>query len=242
MSSDPLRDAQHRLEQKRRAEGILLREAPKPAEPPARDGDPNPETWDKIDDAIDEIGKLEQDRRNYRATLVPDGAKLVSTYKSVARGRVAKGAFKWLALFEIVECDAAPAAVGRVILRSWNEPRRGWLSPKHALARDFAAVCRCSLRSLPPNASPNVILSSFLRDVWIFATAHTVTEFVDAKTRQKVTREPWEHYSVIASIDGVAAGSPQQPRYLSRRRRGVARPRNAAVEAKLAALMEDLSQ
>jgi hypothetical protein len=175
--------------------------------------------WKEIDQAIDQIERQEREKPSWRATVLPDEAEIVAAYESVDTGSLAKGALKWFALFRIVECDKAPEMAGRLILRSWNAPRRrGWLSPKHALARDFSAVCRLPFRSLPEKVGPNAILGSFLRGVWVIARTHLVTGYVDPNTRETVKRASYEHYSVISEITGVAAGSPMEPRYLTRRR------------------------
>ncbi len=148
---------------------------------------------------------------------------MIAAFGDVEVGIVGKRAEKWFGHFRLIDVELPDPLqrrrlAGKTILRTWNRPNRGWLSPSHALARDFLAVCGLPLRTIP-KAAPRAILGCFLRGVFVGATTRVVRRRMDQATRAWVETPDSEWYSVIDQIDALAAGSPARPRYLALRRR-----------------------
>lgn len=160
--------------------------------------------WREIDDAIEQAAKdVERLPPHYRQTLLPAGELVVVSLIDVEIGNVG-GREKWFAHFSIVEGDHA----GKVLLRAYNRPKPGWLSPQHALSRDFVAVT--GLRHAPiPKRPPRAILGGFLRDVFVEARTQRVGRRMDRKTREWVETPGADHYSVIDEIVRLVAGTPR---------------------------------
>jgi hypothetical protein len=199
--------------------GVARHHQPDLRRTPANDAD----QWEEIDAAIVQGEREESAKPHYRATLLPEGAQVIAAFVDVETGIVGKRSEKWFGHFRLIDVEIPDALErrrhsGKTILRTWNAPRRGWLSPTHALARDFAAVCGLPLRSIP-KAAPRAILGAFLRGVFVTATTRVVKRRMDEKSRAWVETLPADWYSVIDRIDGLALGSPARPRYLSLRRR-----------------------
>jgi hypothetical protein len=123
------------------------------------------------------------------------------------------GADKWFALFEILDCpdlrpEHAAELRGCTILRSYNPPRRGWLSRNHALFCDWQAVTGRPLKTVPKR-SPRTILSAFLKDVQVLAKTRVVKRRMNQETRKwdETPKEDW--YSVIDHIVKLVAGCPR---------------------------------
>ena len=182
-----------------------------------------PDPWREIDAAIVQAERDEAAHPHYRTTLLPEGAKVIAAFVDVEVGSVGKRAEKWFGHFRLIDVEIPDAIererlVGRTLLRSWNAPRRGWLSPSHALARDFRAVCGEPLRTIP-KAAPRAIVGSFLRGVFVCATSSIVGRRMDPESRKWIKTPADEWYSVISRIDGLAAGSPALPRFLARKKK-----------------------
>jgi len=149
---------------------------------------------------------------HYRDTLLPDGAQAVVALRQVEVGSIA-GAKKWFALFEILECpdlepDHEADLRGRTLLRSYNPPRRKWLSQNHELYLDWKAVTGRSLKTIP-DWSPRTILSTFLKDVQVLAKTRVVNRRMDHQARKWIPTPEEDWYSVIDRIVKRTAGWPR---------------------------------
>jgi len=198
--SDPARvlgAAQARLEQRRAQARVAPLE-------PRRASRESSDEWREIDDAI-RAADADAKRLppHYRQTRLPDGAVVRATYIDVEVGNVG-GREKWLARFRIVEGDLE----GAVLLRAYNPPRPGWLSPQHALSLDFRAVTGLPPQPIPKRA-PRAILGAFLKGVVVEARTALVMRRMDRKRREWVSTPEGHWYSVIDSLVGLVAGTPR---------------------------------
>lgn len=167
---------------------------------------------EEIDGAIADMERLEQTLPPYyRDTLLPHKTVVIVAYLDVEKANIGD-AEKWLATFKIVGCPDHPElegeAFGKTLLRSWNPPRRGWVSPQHALAQDFLAVTGRRLRTIP-RRPPRAIVGSFLADCQVLAETRVVARRMDRKERRWIPTHPDEHYSAIGRLVKLCAGCPR---------------------------------
>jgi hypothetical protein len=137
----------------------------------------------------------------YRDTVLPEGCAVIVALRDVQVSSIQGASEKWFSLFAIVDClgldaETTAAARGRTILRSYNAPRRGWLSRSHALYGDYVAVVGRPLRTVP-RVSPRAFLRSFLVGCHVEAVTRRVVRRMDAKARCWVPTPVEDHYSVI---------------------------------------------
>ena len=177
-----------------------------------REGRPQVEgaTWDDVDAAIAE--SLDQEQKlapHYRGTRLEDGAVIDCQFVRAEEGCVNK-AMKWFTWFKIVNTNDANDArmIGMPIIRTYNKPRPGWISPRHNVSIDWAAVTGLPPRPIP-NRSSNAVLGAFLRSCVIEARTHLVTGYNDQRERRWVERPESDHYSVIDKLVRVVAGTPR---------------------------------
>ena len=195
-------------------------------------------SWDEIDAAIDSA-EIEAERiaPSYRQTLLPDGEIVLADFKDVVVGNVG-GTWRWLSTLIISSDPSIGEWGGLPILRSYNMPKRGWLSPQHSLAIDWRNVTGIPMLPLPkpPNLNPSrgkkqpsrrewqaaetrrarLYLGSFLRKVQVEVRTRVVNKQMDRKTREWVETKPSDWYSVVDRILSRTAGVP---RILKRRER-----------------------
>ncbi len=198
---------------------------------PSREREPDGVSWHDIDRAIEAAAKAEgQLPPSYRETKLPDGLRIISQYKDVAVGNIG-GKDKWLATFQIIESSGGAELVGYPILRSWNIPLGGRLSPQHHLAIDWQNVTKRRPLPLPPQQQADVsredwiraetrrarrYLGSFLKDIQVEARTHVVARRMDRQSRKWVGTPEDARYSVIDLIESCTAGCPRVLRRLQR--------------------------
>jgi hypothetical protein len=187
--------------------------------------------WADIDQAIAE-GESAAERipPSYRHTLLADGAIIRAQLVDVQAGRVGSRT-KWFAIFEISEDDDQVEARRLPILRGYNAPREGWLSPQHALAVDYVTVTGLRLYPMPKETNRDLeyakylrretrrarlVLGSFLKDVQIEAHTHVVNRQMDAGAGTWIQTPEINWYSTIDRILRCTAGCP---RILQQRKR-----------------------
>jgi hypothetical protein len=210
-------DIQARLEERRRQEGVDVHAERAATTRKRRDGlgatNTDEDSWRQVDAAIDAAAAQERSLPpSFRHTRLPDGCIVSVTLEDVIEKNVS-GCDKWWAVFRIMEArgdpEAAAEASGRLILRSWNAPRRGtWLSPRHALAMDYLAVVGRPLQSIPRHP-PRAIVGAFLRGVVVEARTHLVTKFMDREARKWAGAPGSEHYSIVDKLLKLEAGTPR---------------------------------
>lgn len=169
-------------------------------------------SWDEEDAAIE--AALEDERRlvepYWRHTRLEDGAVITVEFIDADDGHVPGGAPKWFAHCRILEAEDE-SKIGLPIIRSYNTPKRGWISHRHNLAMDWRAIT--GLPMIPvPKSSPRVVLGMFLRGCQVEAVTHLVTRYQDSKERKWIDHP--DPYSVIDRFVRVVNGTP---RYVQRR-------------------------
>lgn len=189
-------------------------------------------------DAAIERAERDAEKPHYLDTLLPDGAVVRAQLVSVAAGMVANR-LKWLALFRIADDeDRVDAEMrGRPLLRAWNAPPAGRLSPQHSLHLDWMAITEGRVRPLPmPPETPTEarrrkrkesyleaegrrarqVLGMIVAGCELEVRTHIVKRRMDRRGRQWVETPPSSWYSAGDAIVCVTAGTA---RVEQRRRR-----------------------
>ena len=185
---------------------ILGPERSEESQKPTSEKDP----WSDVEQLIEASeADAKRLRPHYSHVLLPAGALIHAQLIDVEVGVVA-GARKWFALFEIHEFNGVSFANRPTILRSYNAPRKGWLSRSHELARDFCAVT--GLVKPPPvprDCSARAFINAFLKETIVEATTRVVKQRMDRRLHKWRETPEGEWYSVIDSITRLADGVPR---------------------------------
>ena len=200
-----------------------------PGAAPPRRG-PDADTPD-LADADEFLNQAERDATkiapNYRNTKLANGT-VVTVYLEEVLVRNVGGCEKWLARMVIADGPNE----GLPILRSWNIPRRGWISPQHHLAQDWLALPGRPVPPMPKAAEDTdskgkklsqkgrraheqrrarSVLHALLRGsggvVLVEARTHLVKKRMDRRARKWVDIPESAHYSVRDKL--VKLGTPR---------------------------------